>query len=54
MTKKVFKVELTKDWLSFKCGDVLDCSRDIAALHINHLKHAKVYVKKTVRSKKTS
>ena len=38
MVKKVFKIELTKDWLDFKSGDVLECSRDIANIHIGSLK----------------
>lgn len=47
-------IELTEDWHTFKKGDVLTRSRDIASLHINQLKNAKIYVKKAkqVKNKK--
>lgn len=43
--KKSVLIQFTKDWNGLKEGDTLACSRDIAAIHIGTLKHAKVYVK---------
>ncbi len=43
------EIELTEDWLTFKKGDVIERSRDIARLHIHQLKNAKLYVKKVVK-----
>lgn len=37
------KLELTKDFLDFKKGDVIERSADIAHIHIHKLKNAKVY-----------
>lgn len=37
------KIELTKDFLDFKKGDVIERSANIAHIHINKLKNAKVY-----------
>lgn len=42
---KNVEIELTEDWLTFKKGEVLTRSRDIASLHINDLKNAKPHVK---------
>jgi hypothetical protein len=40
------KIEFTKDWLSFKEGDVVERSNDIANIHLYKLKNAKLYVPK--------
>lgn len=50
--KSDVKIELTEDWQGLKEGDVLTRSRDIASLHINHLKNAKPYVKAVVKKAK--
>ncbi len=52
MKVKTVRIELTKDWEGFKKGDVLERSRDIANLHINVLKNAKLFVK-AKKSKKS-
>lgn len=40
------KIEFTKDWQTFKKGDVVERSKSIAYIHINKLKNAKPFVKK--------
>jgi hypothetical protein len=45
------KIELIKDWLTFKKGDVIERSDDIAHIHINKLKNAKPYSPKKKKSK---
>ena len=52
MKVKNVEIELTEDWQTFKKGDVLNRSRDIAYIHINQLKNAKLYVKKLKTKKK--
>jgi hypothetical protein len=46
------KLELTKDWLHLKKGDVIERSKDIAMIHTHKLKNAKLYVPKKGRPKK--
>lgn len=48
------KIEFTEDFLTYKKGDVVERSRDIALLHIKVTKNAKPYVekKKPVAKKK--
>ena len=51
MKVKNVEIELTEDWLTFKKGEVLLRSRDIANMHCNELKNAKPYVKQTTKAK---
>mgnify|MGYP000383257494 CR=1 FL=1 len=51
MKVKNVEIELTEDWHTFKKGDVLNRSRDIANIHISELKNAKIYVKKVIKKK---
>ena len=46
------KLELTKDWLHLKKGDIIERSKDVARLHINVLKNAKVWTKPKKATKK--
>lgn len=46
------KIELTKEFNGMKKGEVIERSKDIAMLHINSLKNAKLYVKQVKKSKK--
>ena len=46
------KVVLTKDFGDLKKGDVIECSRDHAWMHINKLKHAKAYTEPKPKKKK--
>ncbi|MGB0896888.1 MAG: hypothetical protein ACPGRW_06170 [Flavobacteriaceae bacterium] len=46
------KIEFTKDWLTFKKGDTVERSKDIANLHIKQLKNAKLYVKSVKKATK--
>ena len=51
MKAKNVEIELTKDWQTLKNGDVVVRSRDIANIHINQLKNAKLYVKTVKKAK---
>ena len=46
------KLELTKDWLHLKKGDIIERSKDVARLHTNVLKNAKVWTKPKKATKK--
>jgi len=46
------KLELTKDFLHYKKGDVIERSKDVAYIHTHKLKNAKVFVPKRKKKDK--